>query len=370
MQNHENSRRKQSSKSGFSKKNKSYDSIQEYFSDLGTIATIQSEFNENDFLDFLDIIDYVIKIEKIEFKYNEINNIDEFLQKLFMITNGNSNYYSRIGSYTYDPIKKKVTHYDRKLDKAQSTIFALYIEPFYNLKNKINKELWNYIAVKITKEQSRLEETEFCGTLQDALRDWAIEEYNIVNACKDPKKRDEDAILETKTTLEYINRFISYLKEFDDIKYKYPNEKKLSKDEKKLLKIIDDISSFDYSNGMYFMNQMKLDQEFFERYLEEGMDTSDLDLQHMQHEVCEKCYSGQYFLSMNSDDHFETEYLQWINEAGNNCYWPIEFSNKITYDKNSRKGHHIKIRNKIINHYDNFYLFNELVEKLNNGKKL
>lgn len=354
---------KQSSGSRFSKENNIYGSIQEYFSDLSEIESISSGYTEEQFLDFLDVIDFILEIEKIEFNYKDINDLDLFLKELFTIVNGNNNYRSQIGSWNYDEINKVIHVNDPKIDTCQRVIYSLWIEPFYSLKNVIKKEVWEYVAYCLGKEYSRFEETEFGDHPVNYLIEQKEEDIHGLESIKKKTKNILDEIESYKEEVAYLNCFQSYIKEFSSIKYFKIDKSQLSPEELELIEIMDEINSFDYSLGVWFMDDMELDQEYFEKFIEDDTESvENLDKDYMRHEVCEKCYSGQYYLSMKENDDIETEYLQWINEAGNNCYWPVEFNAKITYSKNKREHQNLEVKEKMVKHCDNFFRFNEIIE--------
>lgn len=356
------SARQQSKYSRFSKANVQYQSIEEYFSDLGSVYTIIKTGikNENAFLDYLDIIQVTLKDQKIDFDWNSYNDFDSFVFDLDRVVNGNNNFWADLGENEFDG--KTITYKDVYLQKIQSKICTIAVEPIINLEKYISKDFFGVLMAFVYKQYVRVSDTE--------LFDWSLQwwEETVEESYHECENDDQDKnnYYEELKTITYFKDCLEHSKflypTYSDLKL---DKRKLNKEEKIIYETLLRIDSFNHDNINDFIDDDDyiFESEFFDGYIETDENLS-IDKEYGKSLIIERCYMALYAVSFNIDDGFMERYVANINDSSNNGYWPFELIRyDYKYDINGPIPDSLwENRNRVVQYYNDYCNINYLIE--------
>lgn len=347
------------------KKNNTYKSIQEYFSDLDFYIGVEDTeafSNVDDIYHYFKCYETLLKHHNIEFKYDHFENTRDLLLAVHELnTKVKKVSFNRsfVPGHDYKKDEKHIEGRLGNMSRINQVLAYIWIEPFFEMRDYVEPEFWNQCAYHIYQEYKRAVFTE--------AFDLSCGEYAFDRAIEMGDYDDGDYNFYLQ-----LLKFNSLLNEIKDIKKVHISKakfKKYSKKKQKLLKALSAINNYCYEVASNAMN--------IDRHCEAWEGTIDMDEgqepvpdEYLQELACGRYYSGQYLLGLREECAISTDILGMVNEISNNGYWDMHLSERIIYTENNVIRPDTDIVKYTNEHMDNYFLVNELIEKITSYAKI
>jgi len=366
-------------KSGLSKRDRTYNSIQEYISDINGFVELDvhpfipkngdwkdqilDDLTEEQFISFLKCLDNFLKLEYdplvVQNPLTRIVDINTFYDELSKLMNSIAN------SFVYDRKKKRFIVHDVGLHRISSNILQLNTYRLVQAQKYMSKELWNY-AIGI---YHIIWERAIDSKLYDQWLDYL--QYGFEDSMCDSDTEEETKAFETKTYCgKALNNIISDL--IREAKPCSIDINKLDGIELKIAKALSIIANFDTSVLKHFIDPTDY-KDIYEDYDDEKHRTWNDSLEMYGAEVpISEFYNAGYILGYNNDEEYENDiidsYVDWINSEENECWFLLNVTGQIQYSKTAKFCSRKKERDMAVDYHYAFSDVNNLLKKLYDDK--
>ncbi len=346
-----------------SKGNRRYSSIQEYFSNLNSCYGVFDNYSKEDLTGYFNNIGIYIKTkaDHVKFPYEKTQNMTEFLD---VVKELNPPLYSRglIPHHSFSTDKQGLKFSSNDMNNITGTIASIKVKLVAQLEPYLHKNVFAILCKFLAGERDRLEDTRAWYVMEDIY--WVEERLEEHISCAETKE-EEDEIREDFAPYERFKNFMYKCEKAKPIKIWRPRYKE---HEKRLLKMVAEISSYNYNDIWQFLDLEDFyDSEEFENLGEESGEDYDPEnpteeqINCMKNSCVWQYYSGQYILIWDEDDVLIKDYLEYINSLSNETMWIFNCS---SYDE-VRNGRiftpFVEEAKRVVRHNDNYFAINDLL---------
>lgn len=348
---------------GLPAKSVGYESVGNYISNIRPIVRVEldNKVTKSDFLDILDILDRYCKHNKIEIPFDDFKSVDDLFAfiKDFRKDRG---YAKAEGIQHYNRYRKQLVFNDPLIDRANNMIFTLWIGPLIAMEGKINQKVFDHCAYYIARLYSNA-----TSTMYGYVEDWADDRFmeTLDEHYYEPGTEEYQSELEMQQSVKYFYTKVFEFAKKKEVTFSKSEWKKLSSDERKLVKLASNICLGAESHQVTEIVEVDVDMECYETLWETDENGDDQKDEEMAKAYAvDEFFCGQFVPCLWEEDWISENYLQWVNDSSNNGYWDLYMKSEIRVTKNRVTIPNKKIRDYVVGKTETFFDFNDLTQKM------